>query len=154
MAMLRCARLRRRPRRCGQMWGAATFGLATCRRRWSACRQVLLFLYRGAHCTYQDKMEALRTDVGCTNRILLADLLETVDCLQARHVCQTYLPVLKCTQNLQDEAEMLHTEAGAATCAWASCRRQWSACKQDSAASARRCDISGQMPWYAVDLMA
>ena len=55
MATLRCARLRRRPRHCGQMLGAATSGLATCRRRWSACRQVLLFLYCSAHCTYPDE---------------------------------------------------------------------------------------------------
>ena len=40
-------------------------------------------------------MEALRTDVGRRNRIRLPDLQETVDCLQARHGCQTHLPCLE-----------------------------------------------------------
>lgn len=45
-------------------------------------------------------MEALRTDVGRMNSIRLADLQETVDCLQARHVCQTHLPCLKTTHRI------------------------------------------------------
>ena len=61
--------------------------------------------------------------------------------MAARHTC----PVLRCTQNSQHEAEKLRTEACAANYALASCRRQWSACKQDSAAiipSTRGSDIS------------